>query len=137
HLGKADTGELAVDEIGAHLPLEDGVAPVARVLENQQPHNHFRRKAAPPAGAAEEMPLGESLVGGHHDLIIGQHLIGVDPPLLVEAIDLFGDQLVAEAELGAPRVDHDLFLARLGASSRRSRWWLSSQIASSASLSFL
>ena len=29
HLGKADAGELVV-EIGAHFPLEDGAAPVAR-----------------------------------------------------------------------------------------------------------
>src|SRR5262245_3584793 len=138
HLGHADAGELAIDEIGAHLPLEHSVAPVARVLENEQAHDHFCAKAAPAARAAQAMALGQSLIGGHHDFFIGQHAIGMDHPFLVKAIDLLGDQLVAEGELCAPRVDHALFLARFtGVSSGRSRSWLSSQISSSASLRFL
>ena len=84
------------------------------------------------------MALGECFVGGRHDRIVCQHRIGMDHPVLVEAVDLLGNQLVAERQLGTPRDNHGLFLARLaGASSRRSRWWLSSQISSSASLRFL
>ena len=123
HLGKADAGELAVDEIGAYLPLEHGVAPVARVLEHEQAHDHLGREAAPAARAAQAMALGQCLVGRRHDRLVCQHLVGVDHPVLVETVDLVGDQLVAESKLRAPRVDHVLFPARLaGASSRRSRW---------------
>src|SRR4029453_3797057 len=45
-IGHPDAGKLAVDEIGTHLPLEHDVAPVASVLEDEQPDDHFRAKAA-------------------------------------------------------------------------------------------
>src|SRR5262249_32831896 len=138
HLGHPDVRELAVDEIGAHLPLEHGVAPVARVLENEQTNDHFGAKAAPTARAAQAMAFGQRFVRGHHNSLVRQHLVGVDHPRLVEAVDLFGDQLVTKRELRAPRVDHVLFLARFtGVSSGRSKLWLSSQISSSASLRLL
>src|SRR5215467_377381 len=47
HLGHSDAGELAVDEIGPHLPLEYGIAPIASVLENQEPHDDFGGIAVP------------------------------------------------------------------------------------------
>lgn len=93
------------------------------MLEHKQAHDHLGREAAPAARAAQAMALAERLVRSHDDRLVGQHLVGVDHPVLVETVDLVGDQLVAEAELGAPRVDHIPFPARLaGASSRRSRW---------------
>src|SRR3974377_1922952 len=64
HFGEADAGELAVDQVGAHFPLEHGVAPVARVFENEQAHDHFGGVPATAASAAQAMPLAESLIGG-------------------------------------------------------------------------
>src|SRR5262249_58790786 len=64
HLGQADASELAVDQIGPHLPLEYGVAPVARVLENEQAHDHVCGKAAPTARTTQAMTLTQSLIGG-------------------------------------------------------------------------
>jgi hypothetical protein len=48
------------------------------------------------------MALGECFVGGRHDRIVCQHRIGMDHPVLVEAVDLLGNQLVAERQLGTP-----------------------------------
>src|SRR5262249_141154 len=107
-------------------------------MSKQGPHDHSGRKAAPTAGTAQATALGKCFVRGHHDCLVCEHGVGVDHPLLVEAMDLLGDQLVAERELRAPWVDHALLPPRFaGASSRRSRVWLSSQISSSASLRFL
>src|SRR5262249_42508119 len=36
HLGKANAGEIAVHEIGAHFPLECSVTPTANVLQYEQ-----------------------------------------------------------------------------------------------------
>src|SRR5215467_2611329 len=96
HPGQANAGELAVDDLGAHLPLKYRVAPVARMLENEQADDDFGGKAAPTACAAQGTTLGESLIGGHHDRIICQHRISVNHPVLVEAVDLLGDQPVPE-----------------------------------------
>src|SRR3974377_1047317 len=55
HFGEADAGELAVEQVGAHFPLQYGVAPVACVFENEQSHDHFGGKAAPATRATQAM----------------------------------------------------------------------------------
>src|SRR6476661_1001669 len=41
HLGSADTGEVAIHQIGADLALQYRIAPVSDVLQNQQSQHHF------------------------------------------------------------------------------------------------
>src|SRR5580700_6780218 len=41
-LRAAHAGEVAVHQIGAYLALEHAIAPVADVLEDQQPQHHLR-----------------------------------------------------------------------------------------------
>jgi hypothetical protein len=55
HLAAADAGEVAVDQVGAHFALEDLVAPVAHVLENEQAQDHVGRRAQAAATAAFRM----------------------------------------------------------------------------------
>jgi len=52
HLGGANMDELTVDQIGADLALEGRVAPVAHVLEHQQPQHDVGRCALAPERAA-------------------------------------------------------------------------------------
>jgi len=67
---------------------------------------------------------------------VRQHLIGVSHPVFVQIPHLFRDQPIAEGALRPAASQSRFFLPRLGAApSGRSRSWLSSQIASSASRS--
>src|ERR1700730_17333599 len=136
HLGGAHPGEVAIHQIGPHLPFQHAASPVAHVLEHQQTQHHLGRGARPAAAAALRMPLGESLVDRRHDLLVGQHPIGMLHPLFVQILDLLGNQPVTKAALCPPRLNQGFFLARLGAApSGRSSAWLSSQMSSSSSLS--
>jgi len=73
HLRPADPGEVAVHQIGAHLPFQYAVTPVAQVLEHQQTQHHLGRNTAPAAGAALRMPLGQGLGDRRHDFLVRQH----------------------------------------------------------------
>jgi hypothetical protein len=106
HLGAADPGEVAVDKIGAHLALEHGVAPVAHVLEHQQPQHHLGRGSEPAAAAAPRVPSGEGLVHRRDDLRVVQHPIGLAHPGFVQVANLGRDQPVAETPLCPPPLNH-------------------------------
>jgi len=110
HLGGADAGEIAVHQIGAHLSFQHPVTPVAHVLEHQQTQHHLGRGARPAACAAPRMPLGQGFVNRRHDLRVGEQLIGVLHPRLVQILDFIGDQPVAEAALCAVGLNHALTL---------------------------
>ena len=55
HPAAADADEVAVDQVGAHFALENLVAPVAHVLENEQTQDHVGPRAQPAATAAFRM----------------------------------------------------------------------------------
>src|SRR3974390_3393086 len=93
-------------QIGAPLPFQDAVTPVAHVLEYQQAQHHLGRGAWPAAGAALGMPLGQGLVDGGPDLLVAQYPIGVFHPRFVQILDFVGDQPVAEAALRPLRLNH-------------------------------
>src|SRR3954471_20076577 len=62
HLPCAHTGKVAIHKIGTHFALQYRVAPVADVLENQQPHNHVGGEALTATAAALGTPLPQSRV---------------------------------------------------------------------------
>jgi hypothetical protein len=125
HLGPTDPGEIAVHQIGARLPFQHAVAPVAHVLEHQQTQHHLGRGARPAAGAALGMPLGQGLVHGRHDFLVRQYLIGVFHPL--RADPSLRRRSVRHQSCAAPVASQSrFFLLRLGVvSSGRNSAWLS------------
>jgi hypothetical protein len=106
HLRAADTGEVAVHQIGAHFAFQHVIAPVADVLENQQAQNHFGRGALAAAAAALRTPPRQSLEHRRHQLFIGQNLISVRHPVFAQIAHFRGDQAVAEAQLRPPHLNH-------------------------------
>ena len=105
-LAGADPGEVAVHQIGAHLALEHLVAPVADVLEDQQPQHHLGRCASPAAAAALGMPSRQSLVHRRDNVLVREHRVGVLHPVFTKIAHFLGDQSVAEAELRPPHLNH-------------------------------
>ena len=76
------------------------------MLENEQTEDHFGRRRRPAATAALGMSFGERLVNRRHDLFIPQNFIGVGHPFFAKVAHLFGDETLAEAQLGAPHLNH-------------------------------
>lgn len=74
-LARADPGEVTVHDIGPYLALEDGVTPVAHVLEQQQSQHHFRGRTLAPAREAMCPAARQHLVDQLHELPIGKHLV--------------------------------------------------------------
>jgi hypothetical protein len=110
HLAAADAGEVAIDQVGAHFALENRVAPVAHVLENQQAQNHIGRRAQPTASAAFGMSPPQRFVNRRDDRLIVEQPIGVVHPSLAQIRHFVGDQSVAEAALRPPPLNHWRFL---------------------------
>ena len=110
HLAAADAGEVAVDQVGAHFALENLVAPVAHVLENEQAQHHLGRRAQPTATAALRMSPPQRFVNRRDDGFIVEQPIGVVHPSLAQVLHFVGDQSVAEAALGPPHLNHRRFL---------------------------
>ena len=110
HLAAADAGEVAVDQVGAHFALENLVAPVAHVLENEQAQHHIGRRAQPTATAALRMSPPQRFVNRRDDGFIVEQPIGVVHPALAQVLHFVGDQSVAEAALGPPPLNHRRFL---------------------------
>jgi hypothetical protein len=52
YFAELDTAEVPIDEIAGHFPLELLVAPVAQVLEHEQPQHDLGRRAASTATRA-------------------------------------------------------------------------------------
>ena len=105
-LAAAHAGEVPVHQIGAHLALQHLIAPVADVLEDQQPQHHLGRRAASPAATALGMSFRQSLVHRRNNGLIRQHRIGVLHPVFAKIAHLLGNQPVAEAELPPPHLNH-------------------------------
>ena len=105
-LGGAHPGEIAVHQIGAHLPFQHLVTPVAHVFEHQQTQHHLGRGARSAAFAALRMTLGQGLVDRRHDLRIVEQLIGLFHPRFMKLLDFFGDQPVTKAALRTMRLNH-------------------------------
>jgi hypothetical protein len=121
HLTAADAGEVAVDQVGAHFALEDLVAPVAHMLENEQAQDHVGGRAQTAATAALRMSPPQRFVNQSDDGLIVEQPIGVVHPPLAQVLHFVGDQPIAEAALGPPPLNHRRFLReRAAASSGRS-----------------
>ena len=120
-LGAAHAGEVAVHQIGAHFALEHDIAPVADVLEDQQPQHHFSRSALSAATAALGMPPRQRFVHRSYDLFIRQHPVGVFHPAFAKIAHFFGDQSVAKAELRSAHLNHAVLPERLRCGSGRSK----------------
>jgi hypothetical protein len=99
HFGKADMGEVAINEVGAHFPFQHHVAPVGHVHEDEQAQHHFGRIAPPTTCAAQVTAGGQSVIDCCQDLLIRQHLVGMDHPVLVETFDFLGDQSVPRSRV--------------------------------------
>ena len=64
HLGRADARELPVHQVGPDFALERRIAPVAHVLEHQQPNHDIDRCALAPARAAVLPAAGDDVDAG-------------------------------------------------------------------------
>ncbi len=104
--GGADPRELAIHKVGADLPLERRVAPVANVLEYQETDDDVDRCALASAGAAVRPSRCQGLVGHVQQQRVVQHAVDVAHPVFPQIADLFGDKAVAEVELAAAQLDH-------------------------------
>ena len=82
HLAAAHAGEVAVNQIGAHFALENLVAPVTDMLENQQAQDHFGWRPAPTATAALGMSLAQGLINGCDDGLVVQDPVGILHPIV-------------------------------------------------------
>jgi len=106
-LAGADAGERPVHEIGAHLALQHLIAPVANVLQNQQPQHHLGRRADPTTTAALGTPLGQRFVHRYGDVLVLQDLIDILHPDFPQILYLCGDQTIAEVPLRPSHLNHD------------------------------
>src|SRR5438270_2519282 len=105
-LAAAHTGEVAVNQVGAHLALQHVIAPVANVLEDQQPQHHLGRCARPTTTAAPGMSSRECLVHRTYDLLIRENPISMGHPAFAKIAHFPGDQAVAEAQLRSAHLNH-------------------------------
>jgi hypothetical protein len=122
HLTAADAGEVAIHQIGPHLPFQNLVAPIADMLQHQKAQNHLGRRAGTAVRRALRMPPRQGAVHRRHQMIVRQHPIGVPHPRFAEVGDLCGDQPVAKASLPAAMLDHAFVPSDLAAAlSERSR----------------
>ena len=110
HLATADPREVAVDEIGPYLALENLVAPVADMLENEQSQHHLRRRTMPPAAAALGMSLAERFVHRRDDGIVIQDPVGMIHPVLTQIGDFLADPVIPKPQLCPPHLNHARFL---------------------------
>ncbi len=106
YLRGPDPGELAIHEVGADFALEHGIAPVAHVLEDQQPDHDVHRGALAATSAAVGPPRCQSCVGHVQQQRILEHAVDVAHPVFPEIAHLLGDEAVAEAELAPTQLDH-------------------------------
>lgn len=106
HSLRAHARELAIDQVRAHLTLEDRVAPVADVLQQQQAQHDFHRRAFPTTRTAVGPASSQCLVDGAEQLRVGEHVIDVAHPVLPQVTDLFGDESVGEVHLAAAQFNH-------------------------------
>ncbi len=106
HLAAADPREVAVDQVGAHLALENLVTPVADMLEDQETQDHLGRRTSATATAALGMAPPKRFVNRRNDGFVIQQSVGVVHPALAQILHFPGDQSVAEAQLSSPHLNH-------------------------------
>jgi len=105
-LAGADPAKVPINQVGAHLALQHHIAPVADMLQNQQPQHRLGGRAAPPATTALGMPVCQGLVHRRHNGFIREHHIGVLHPAFTKIAHFRGNQPVAEAELRSSHLNH-------------------------------
>ena len=88
----SDPGDVAVDQVGPHLPLQGRVAPGLQVLEHEEPEDHLRRGALPPAGPALRMAVAEGVLHQRDQRFVVEEGIDRAQPLLPEERLLVRDQ---------------------------------------------
>ena len=106
HLAGAHARKVAVNEIGAHLPLQHPIAPIAYMLEDQKPQHGLGCNTLPAATAALGVALRQRLVHSAHDLLVRQNLVGMLHPRLTKIADFPGNQPIAKAELSTAHLNH-------------------------------
>lgn len=106
HLAAAHTGEVAIHQIGAHFTFQHVIAPVANMLEDQQPQHHLGRRAQPTTTAALGMSSRQRLVHRTDDLFIRQNPVSMGHPTFAKIAHFPGDQAVAEAQLRSAHLNH-------------------------------
>jgi hypothetical protein len=106
HLASAHAGKVPVHQIGPHLPFKRLVAPVADMLEDQQPQHRLGRCATATAAAALGMSLPHGLIHNRDNLFVRQHLIGMRHPAFAKIVHFLRDQPVAETQLLSPHLNH-------------------------------
>jgi hypothetical protein len=99
--------ELPIHQVRAHLALEHGVAPVAHVLEQEQPQDDLGGRSQPSARAAVRCAPREGFVDDLHQLPIGEQSIDLTHPVLPQRADFLLDQALGEGQLRGTRgLDH-------------------------------
>ena len=83
---------------GAHLALEDGVATVAHVLQNQQAQHDFGGGAFAATRTASRPAACQGLKHRLHQLPVRQHLVDLASILPTQIADLLGDQSPVHVE---------------------------------------
>src|SRR3954454_22073000 len=110
NLSAADTREFTVHQIGAHLPLEFYVAPLANMLEQQQPEDNLGGSPSATARLALFAELALSGLHDHQQTVVIECLIGMPHPWFPEICNMFGDEAVSKAELHTASRNHNVFL---------------------------
>src|SRR5262245_40205393 len=106
YLAAAHARKVAVHQIGAHLALQHLIAPVARVLEDQQAQDQLSGHTFATEAAALGVALCQGLVHSGYDLFVGQDAVSGLHPIIAKVAHFLGDQTIAEAELSAAHLNH-------------------------------
>ena len=106
HFAAADTRKVAIHQVRSDFSLQDGIAPIAQVLQHKQPQHHLGRRGAPAAGAALRVPPAQSLIHSRHQRVVVQDRVGGPHPRLLQIGDAFRNEAVAECALHPAGVNH-------------------------------
>ena len=106
NLFAADPRELAIDQIGAHLPRERFVTPVAHVLQPQHSEHNLGRRRLAATRLALLTAFGQLLLNQEQQGVILQRSVGVVHPRFPEILHRLGDEAIGELALQAAGGDH-------------------------------
>jgi hypothetical protein len=106
HLAGTHAGKVPIYQIGPHLAFKRLVAPVADVLEDQQPQHRLSRCTTAAATAALGVSLPQGLIHNRHDLFVRQHLVRMRHPVFAKIAYFLHYQPVAETQLLSPHLNH-------------------------------
>jgi hypothetical protein len=106
HLGRADPRELSIHQVGSDLAFEHRVAPVAHVLEHQQPNHDIHRCALAPACETVRPARCQRVVDQLQQQLILEHLVDVPHPVFPKLANFLGDKAVTEIKLVTAQLEH-------------------------------